>query len=98
MVDIKKFLDQEGLKQLWAKINMQDYPNNDTLMAVINAIDETKADREEVVSLRILVDQNSLTEEDAIKMAMETGLLPFGIPVAEEDEVYTDETGAIYIL
>lgn len=40
------FLDAEGVKYLWSKVNMQDYPNNETLMAVINAIDETKADKE----------------------------------------------------
>ena len=27
---------------------MEDYPNNETLMAVINAIDETKADKSEL--------------------------------------------------
>lgn len=46
MADVKKFLDIEGLKFLWSKINMQDYPNNETLITVINAIDETKADKE----------------------------------------------------
>lgn len=40
------FLDAEGVKYLWSKVNMQDYPNNETLMAVINAIDETKVDKE----------------------------------------------------
>lgn len=40
------FLDAEGVKYLWSKVNMQDYPNNETLMAVINAIDKTKADKE----------------------------------------------------
>ena len=40
------FLDVEGVKYLWSKVNMQDYPNNETLMAVINAIDKTKADKE----------------------------------------------------
>ncbi len=49
MTDQKKFLDAEGVKYLWSKINMQDYPNNETLMAVINAIDETKADKNELV-------------------------------------------------
>lgn len=49
MTDQKKFLDYEGVKHLWSKVNMQDYPNNETLMAVINAIDETKADRSELV-------------------------------------------------
>lgn len=48
MADQKKFLDYEGVKHLWSKINMQDYPNNETLMAVINAIDETKADRSDI--------------------------------------------------
>ena len=46
----QKFLDYEGVKHLWSKINMQDYPNNETLMAVINAIDETKADKSELFS------------------------------------------------
>ena len=32
------FLDAKGLQYLWSKVNMQDYPNNETLMAVINAI------------------------------------------------------------
>ncbi len=48
MADTKKFLDQEGVKYLWSKINMQDYPNNETLIAVINTIDETKADKSEL--------------------------------------------------
>jgi hypothetical protein len=49
MADQKKFLDYEGVKHLWSKINMQDYPNNETLMGVIEAIDETKADKNELV-------------------------------------------------
>lgn len=48
--EIQKFLDWEGVKYLWSKINMQDYPNNETLIAVINAIDETKADKSEIPS------------------------------------------------
>ena len=43
---IKKFLDAEGIKYLWSKISMEDYPNNETLIAVLNAIDQTKADKE----------------------------------------------------
>lgn len=46
MSNTKKFLDQEGVKYLWSKVNMQDYPNNETLINVINAIDETKADKD----------------------------------------------------
>lgn len=51
MVDQKKFLDYEGVKHLWSKISMEDYPNNETLMAVINAIDETKADKEDIPNI-----------------------------------------------
>lgn len=43
----KKFLDYEGLRILWSKISMKDYPNNEVLAAVINAIDETKVDKED---------------------------------------------------
>jgi hypothetical protein len=50
VINEKKFLDQEGVKYLWSKISMEDYPNNETLMAVINAIDETKADKDELFS------------------------------------------------
>lgn len=48
MPNEKKYLDYEGLQHLWSKISMEDYPNNDTLIAVINAIDENKADKEYV--------------------------------------------------
>lgn len=41
----EKFLDQAGLEYLWSKISIKDYPNNETLIAVLNAIDETKADK-----------------------------------------------------
>ena len=42
---MQKFLDAEGLKYLWSKISLADYPNNDTLVAVLNAIDKTKQDK-----------------------------------------------------
>lgn len=40
-----KFLDEQGLRHLWSKISMEDYPNNETLIAVLNAIDQTKLDK-----------------------------------------------------
>lgn len=49
MAETKKFLDQDGVAFLWSKLSMQDYPNNDVLMAVIEAIDETKADKTDLV-------------------------------------------------
>jgi hypothetical protein len=48
MAEEKKFLDYEGVKHLWSKVNMQDYPNNEMLVDVINAIDETKANKEDI--------------------------------------------------
>lgn len=44
----QKFLDVEGLKTLWNQINLNDYPNNETLVAILDAIDATKADKEYV--------------------------------------------------
>lgn len=46
----QKFIDRDGLKVLWNQVNLKDYPNNETLMAVIDAIDETKADKDELFS------------------------------------------------
>ena len=47
----QKFLDREGIKYLWSQISLEDYPNNETLVAILNAIDETKADKSEIVKL-----------------------------------------------
>ena len=58
-----KVLTQEGLKTLWSQVSLKDYPNNETLMAVIEAIDETKADKDEL--------KNYLKVEDYV--AGETG-------------------------
>ena len=35
-IDNKKYLDAEGLQFLWSKISMEDYPNNETLIAILN--------------------------------------------------------------
>lgn len=45
MTDEKKFLDQSGVEYLWSRLSLEDYPNNETLIAVLNAIDVTKADK-----------------------------------------------------
>ena len=39
---MNKFIDVNGVKTLWQQISLGDYPNNETLMAVIDAIDATK--------------------------------------------------------
>ena len=46
-----KFLNQEGVQYLWSKSSMEDFPNNETLIAVLNAIDTTKADKTEIPTL-----------------------------------------------
>lgn len=44
MADLK-VLDANGVKVLYDLLSLQDYPNNDVLMAVIGAIDDTKLDK-----------------------------------------------------
>lgn len=45
---VTRVLDENGVKILFNLLNLQDYPNNDILMAVINAIDETKMDKDKI--------------------------------------------------
>lgn len=51
MIDEKKFLDREGVKYLWSQLSLEDYPNNETLIAILNAIDGTKADKNNVLTI-----------------------------------------------
>lgn len=44
MPNENKFLDANGVKYLWSKVNMNDYPNNETLISVIDAIDNSIAE------------------------------------------------------
>ena len=63
-----KFLNQEGVQFLWSKISMEDYPNNETLIAVINAIDETKANKDEIpMKVSELKNDSKFVPEDEIK-------------------------------
>ena len=87
MADVKKFLDAEGVKYLWSKVNMQDYPNNETLMAVINAIDETKADTEATEAAINAVQANidQIVENNIItKASFDSGILSFKNNLDEE--------------
>lgn len=65
-----KILDSTGLTYLWSKINMQDYPNNETLIAILNAIDDTKVDKNEA----ILTIPQALTEEQKNQVKENLGL------------------------
>jgi hypothetical protein len=47
---------------------MADYPNNETLMAVISAIDETKANKEEIpLKVSQLENDSKFVPEDEVK-------------------------------
>lgn len=70
MSEIKKFLDQKGLEYLWSKISMEDYPNNDTLIAVINAIDEGKMDKTTAIPL---IEQAIAGQVPVVKSVDENG-------------------------
>ena len=68
----KKFLDEQGVQYLWSKISMEDYPNNETLIAVLNAIDETKADKTEVPLLTSQLENDSnFVSEDQVRTLFE---------------------------
>lgn len=71
---MKKYLDIEGLKHLWSKVSLQDYPNNDVLVAVINALDETKADRDEIPTDVVLYSPQTLTEEQKAQARANLGI------------------------
>ena len=59
MANEKKFLDQNGVAYLWSQLSLEDYPNNETLIAVLNAIDTTKADKTEIPTLTSQLTNNS---------------------------------------
>ena len=86
----KKFLDQEGVEYLWSKISMEDYPNNETFIAILNAIDDTKADKKDITQSDW--NQNDETAIDYIKNK------PFYDNIEDvfyDDAVILDEYGGI---
>ena len=52
MSNIKKFLDQIGVTHLWNKVE-ENFPNNEELAIIVNAIDETKADKTDLVGKKV---------------------------------------------
>ena len=56
-------LDKDGLKILWKQLSLKDYPNNDTLTAVIDSIDETKADKEDLKNYYLKTEADTLHTE-----------------------------------
>ena len=60
MADKLSFLDKNGVRYLWSQLSLEDYPNNEVLVAVINAIDEAKADKDYVKSAYEKLKSNTL--------------------------------------
>ena len=60
---MNKFIDVNGVKTLWQQISLGDYPNNETLMAVIDAIDKTKADKETLENYYLKSEADTLHTE-----------------------------------
>ena len=102
----KKFLDQKGLEYLWSKINMQDYPNNDTLIAVINAIDESKADKTTTEALQQAIDILKGTDKGSIQDTVINAIATIVANAPEDfdtlkeiaDWIANDETGTIDLI
>lgn len=68
MSDVKKYLDEEGLKVLWNQVNLNDYPNNSTLVAILDAIDETKANKDDIpLKVSQLENDSKFTSEEQVE-------------------------------
>lgn len=81
---MNKFLDAAGVQYLWKLLSLKDYPNNETLMAVIRAIDETKADKKDLEELKVV---DALSEEDILAII---GSATGGIPVNPNGQILTE--------
>lgn len=82
----QKFLDADGIQFLWSKISMEDYPNNETLIAVLNAIDQTKADKSEIPDITGLATESWVADyvEEALKDVDDNG------GGSSEEDIITD--------
>ena len=95
---MKKYLDASGVQHLWKQLSLKDYPNNEMLIAVINAIDEEKADKTELNDYLLIKDyiagetggeinlDSFLTKSEAASMYAPKNILEVVYPV-----------GAIYL-
>ena len=69
---MQHFLDAAGLTYLWKKVSMEDYPNNETLIAILNAIDETKANKDEIPTKTSQLENDSkFASEDYVKQNLQ---------------------------
>ena len=81
-----KFLDEKGVQHLWSKISMEDYPNNETLIAVLNAIDQTKLDKSVFEEYAGITSVSEPRENDIPKVFID-GVIP-----TTKDEVLAELT------
>ena len=81
-----KFLDEKGLQHLWSKISMEDYPNNETLIAILNAIDQTKLDKSVFEEYAGITSVSEPRENDIPKVFID-GVIP-----TTKDEVLAELT------
>lgn len=106
MADIKKYLDQAGVEYLWKKLSLEDYPNNEMLIAVINALDESKVD---AVEGKQLSTEDYTTEEKAKLSNLENYTLPIAstdtlggvkigdnLEITEEGVLNAQDTSNVY--
>ena len=83
-----KILTKENLSFLWKKISLQDYPNNEVLSAVINAIDQEKANKEDVTK-EINDAIENLSIEKTPVAGIDFGTVKSGGDVAIQDGIIT---------
>ena len=106
MSEIRKFLDEQGLSYLWKKLSLQDYPNNDTLVAVINAIDENKADKTTTEALQQAIDILNGTGDGSVKQTVADAVATIVAQAPEDfdtlkeiaDWIANDETGTLDLI
>ena len=91
---MSKYLDEKGVQYLWSKISLEDYPNNELLIAVINAIDEGKADKTEIPSLDGLATETWV--EEYIKEHLNNSNGEVVAPSPETPENTTTTTEYVY--
>ena len=73
-----KILDKSGVSYLFKKLSLQDYPNNETLISVLNAIDQEKQD---VITDTIILTDTITGEKH--KIQIQNGQL-VSFPISEE--------------
>lgn len=87
-----KFLDEKGLQHLWSKISMEDYPNNETLIAVLNAIDQTKLDKSVFEEFAGQVVSSVEPKDDDVPKIYINGTIPTDKTEVDAEMIYKSKT------